>query len=250
MSNGNKKGLHPLAWVAIGCGALVVIVGIAAVAGVGFLANKAKDVVADFEENPARAAAEMVIRVNPELDLVSSDDAAGTITFRNNKTNEEFTLDYDAIKEGKFSVTTDEGEFSVDASSADEGKGVTFSGPEGTATFNNDTSAKDVPSWVPQYPGSTSREGTFSSQTDRGIAGAFTIETPDDVEKALDFLEQLLQGQGYKVSKTVMSGNGSSRGGILQAANDALKRNLNIAAEGRDDGTKLVIQYGEAANDG
>ncbi len=45
MSNDTKKGLSPLAWVAIGCGALVLVVFIGIVAVGGFAVFKAKEFV-------------------------------------------------------------------------------------------------------------------------------------------------------------------------------------------------------------
>ena len=35
-----------------------------------------------LRDNPAQAAAETLIRVNPELELLGTDEGAGTITFR------------------------------------------------------------------------------------------------------------------------------------------------------------------------
>lgn len=63
-------------------------------------ANKAKELGVDFNENPEKAAAEMIVNLNPELEKVSSDDEAGTITFRN-KDGGEVTLTYKDIQEGR-----------------------------------------------------------------------------------------------------------------------------------------------------
>ena len=125
MSNGTagtgKKGLSPVAWIAIGCGG-ILIVGMIAVAGlVGWGFFKARELVEEFDGNPARAAAETMIKLNPELELIESDEDAGTVTFRNEKTGEVATLNFEDIAQGRFTVSTDEGEFQVDGSGAAEG---------------------------------------------------------------------------------------------------------------------------------
>ena len=37
----------------------------------------------DLQDNPLKTGAELAVRMNPELELISTDDEAGTITFRN-----------------------------------------------------------------------------------------------------------------------------------------------------------------------
>ena len=119
MSNGEqapaKKGLPVWAWIGIGCGALMILVLVVATGRI-VAADKVKDVAADLEQNPARTIARGIIMANPELEEVSADDEAGTITIRNTKTGEIITVNYDDIAEGKLSFSTDKGEITVDAS--------------------------------------------------------------------------------------------------------------------------------------
>jgi hypothetical protein len=76
------------------------------------------DIVERLEDSPARTMAETVIRMNSELELLSTDDDAGTITFRSSETGEEATLNFEDIAQGRFTMTTSEGEVSIDASAA------------------------------------------------------------------------------------------------------------------------------------
>ena len=106
-SGADKKGLSPLAWIAIGIGTFVAV-GFAGCLALGvFVFRTGQEAVreatgseslSDFVEglrgDPARTAAEAIIRINPELDLISTDDDAGTITFRNTRTDEEATLNF------------------------------------------------------------------------------------------------------------------------------------------------------------
>jgi len=74
--------------------------------------------IEELRNNPVQVGAETLIRMNPELDRVSTDEDAGTLTFRNNRTGEEATLNFEDVAEGRFSTTTDEGEDAVDVGEA------------------------------------------------------------------------------------------------------------------------------------
>ena len=46
-----------------------------------FFSHKAVEYARKVEENPAKAAAELFVKVNPDVELVSVDDQAGAMTF-------------------------------------------------------------------------------------------------------------------------------------------------------------------------
>ncbi|MCP4224029.1 MAG: hypothetical protein GY773_11850, partial [Actinomycetia bacterium] len=108
-----KKKVSPWVWVLGGCLVLIVVVLLLMGGCTWFLADKAKDIAADFEANPAKAAAEMAVRLNPDLELVSTDEEAGTMTVLQKSTGKEVTLDFDEISEGRFSFETDKGESTI-----------------------------------------------------------------------------------------------------------------------------------------
>lgn len=91
MSNGESKGLSPLAWVAIGCGALALLAFLGVAAVVGFGVFKAKQVIDDLED--------------------------GQVTF--NTPEGEVAIDVSGEEGGSVKVTGPEGEqlsFGADAS--------------------------------------------------------------------------------------------------------------------------------------
>jgi hypothetical protein len=241
-----KKRLSPVAWIAIGCGGVTLIGVIIAIVLSFFVFQAAKEVTGDFGENPSKVAAELFVRMNPELDLVESDDEAGTITFRNNKTGEEVTMDFEDVSEGKFTVTTDEGEFSVDATDSAE-EGVVFQGPSGETRFGGSASVEDVPSWVPLYPGATGAQGTFSSKTPQGLTGVVSLKTSDDTRKVMDHYQELFEEQGYEIkatsSTTTPEGTISSIAGELASQG----RSVNVAAIGGENETQITINYNSKA---
>ena len=86
-----KKGLSPLAWILLIVG-VVGVLGLAGcfVVGVWVFRTGQEAVqqvtgsdtglggfIEDLRENPARVGAEAIIRANPELDLVSTDEDGG-----------------------------------------------------------------------------------------------------------------------------------------------------------------------------
>ncbi len=100
-----KKGLSPLAWFAIGCGALIVLGLGSCFVMTAIVANKAKNFVSDLEKNPDAAvikAAELALQAQSgargrELRMPK----AGTITVREKATGKEVTFDLEDIKAGK-----------------------------------------------------------------------------------------------------------------------------------------------------
>jgi len=237
-----KKGLSPLAWVAIGCGALILVFVVVSVALLGFGFFKAKEMVAEFEGNPAKATAEMMVKLNPELELVESDDEAGTITVKNVKTGETMTVDFEDIAEGKISFSTEEGEMSIDASEGEEG-GVTFTGPEGEVRLG--ASLENVPDWVPLYPESSEGRGTYTSETEEEVTGMVAVKTSDDAATVLAYYEEHLAEEGYEIvqrsSTTAEGGSFAS----LQAEMVQPQRVLVVSVVEQDGETQVNVNYTE-----
>jgi hypothetical protein len=242
-----KKGMSPLAWVAIGCGAIailgVLVVGGLVMAG-GMFAKKQLD---KFEKNPAMAAAELMVRANPDFELVESDQEAGTLTVRNKKTGEVMTINAEDAKEGKWSVTTKEGTSSVDFSGGEEGGSINVTNEKGeTATFSAGGGAPtDLPSWVPAYPGGTS-QGMFQTNTDQERGASFTVQTSDATDKVLEFYESKLEAAGLTVQKSSFETNGQVAGGTVTGTSGDEKRTVNVIVSTQEgQGTQAVVSYSE-----
>ena len=138
-----KKGMSTVVKVLLGCGVLLfLLVGSCVVVG-GYFAKKTIGGLADFakemESNPDAAAvkaAAMALRLNPEVEVISSDPAAGTITVRERKTGKEVIFDLEDIKAGKFSVTTDGEKSTIDIDATGENGGqMKVVTDQGTAVF-------------------------------------------------------------------------------------------------------------------
>ncbi|MEE8526434.1 MAG: hypothetical protein V3T72_21060 [Thermoanaerobaculia bacterium] len=74
MSNDTKKGLSPLAWVAIGCGALALVVFIGVVAVGGFAFFKAKEIVDDAVEQYEKDGTISIPTPEGNIEIDTSDE--------------------------------------------------------------------------------------------------------------------------------------------------------------------------------
>ncbi len=250
-----KKGLPPWAWLAIGCGGLIVVSVVVFLLLGMFVFSKGKDMFEEatgsgsvsgfmesLQEDPIRTAAEAMIRMNPDLDLISTDKAAGTITFRDNTSGEEATLNFEDIAEGRFSTTTDEGNFTIDATEGSQG-GMTFTGPEGEARFGASTDLSSIPDWVPSYPGATDIQGTMSASTADGVMGAFTGKTSDSAQKVVDHFKSLFEGLGFKIGAESMTRIGEESLGAITGELAVEGRSINIMVLESDEGSVVTINY-------
>lgn len=244
MTNGTqKKGLSPLAWIGIGCGALVVLGAVALAALVGFGVFKAKQFAAEMEKNPAKTAAETFVRLNPDLELVESDEEAGTITFRNEKTGEVATVSYQDLADGKLSVTTDEGTFTMDADGGEDGGSLTVTGPEGEARFEASASLENVPDWVPLYPDATQTQGSYHAETPEGVTGIVSSKTADAARKVVDYYKERLEDEGWEI--TGQSTNTTPQGSFstLTATLADVGREITVGVVEAEGETQVTVNY-------
>jgi len=257
-----KKGLGPLAWVGIGC-AVIIVLGLIVLAGVTFFVKSKVD---DFKAHPAFSSAKLMVTLNPDLELVSSDEktssltikdkksgdvldvsadeAAKTLTVKNQKTGETFTINAEDAKAGKFSLKSDKGSATFDASGPN---GATFKATNEkgeTTTVNAGASApQNLPSWLPVYPGGKV-QGTFDTTNAEGHSASFTVTTTDAVSKVLEFYKSQLESAGLKVEKTTFSANGQD-GGTVTAKSSDDKRQANVLIGNANGQTSATVTYQE-----
>jgi hypothetical protein len=237
-----KKGMGALAWVAIGCGVIVLIIVAVLAAGGMWVKHQADR----FKDNPEMAAAELVVNVNPDLEMVSKDEKAGTITVRNKKTNEVVTANVGEIKTGHFKFTSDKGSASFDVNSA-AGMGslkvTDEKGKESTMNFGAGA-PKSLPSWVPMYSGGINT-GSYASDGAQGKAGGFSMTTNDPVDKVMDFYESQLKSGGFKTQRNTYD-NSTSHDGAITGTSDDQKRTVSVIVTHDTKGdTKAVVVYSE-----
>jgi hypothetical protein len=218
----------PLVWV------LIIVLGLcflgfASCAAFGlFVAHKVKEAGVDPElgrTNPSLAVGRILAATNPNVEVVRSDERAGTVTIRDKRTGKETTMTFDQARNGKFSITADD----------DHG---------GTATmqFGGAAANKDLPSWVPKYPGSegTSTFAVRGSGGDLAEGGSFTFNTPDSGEKVMQFYRDKAQDLGLKIKVSSTTGDTS----MIVATEDDDKRSLTVIAGSHPGSTGVSVTYG------
>ncbi|HEV2847066.1 MAG TPA: hypothetical protein VG477_19575 [Thermoanaerobaculia bacterium] len=230
-----KKGLGPLAWVGIGCGVLLVI-GMVMVAAGGWFAKKQLD---KFAENPGFTTAELIIRANPDLEVVNTDREKNTLTVRNKETGETLTINAGDVKEG-WTFTNEKGETAT-FSASEEGVKVTNEKGE-VATFGaTEGGPKNLPSWVPAYPGGTV-QGTMDSTTGEGRTLMYTVTTTNSVDEMAGFYESKLKEAGLTVEKTNISSNDQSSTTMLSGKSEDGKREVGVmVTHTPEQGTQAVL---------
>jgi uncharacterized protein YfiM (DUF2279 family) len=242
---GQKKKMSALGWIAIGCGAIAILailaLGGAAFIGGRFLKNKA----AEFEKNPTLAAAKVLVQANPELEVVESDEDAGTLTIKNTKTGEVITMNAKDIEEGKLTFETKDGTTTIDGTSAAEGGGIKVTDAQGQeSTFTAGAGApKNLPSWLPVYAGAKV-EGSYDATTAEGRNAMFTVTSSDSVDQVAEFYKSQLEGAGLKVERSSYETDGQKTIMLVGTTEDE-KRTANVTISTGDGQTQAMVNFGE-----
>lgn len=236
-----KKGLSPLAWVGIGCGALVLIGVIVVGVGMIWVGKKAKDFAGEFEANPAYAAAKMAVRMNPAVELVEADDETGTLTVRDKESGEVVTFNLEDIQEGRLEVFTEGGEeTSVTFRGTGEG-GFEVESEQGgtTSRMRFGADAGEIPEWVPVYPG-TEPASNFISSTAEGTQGMFSFATDDSTDDVLAWYADQMEDLGIEPERSTFDVPGS-RGGLVHGKGGGRELNATVADQGQ--GTQVTVTF-------
>jgi len=236
-----KKGLSPLAWVGIGCLGLLVIGGIVATVATVFVVGKVKEVASEMEADPVATTAKLLAAANPDIELVATDKENRTVTFRDVKTGEELTFGYDDIENGKVTFSSGSETAELEVTAGDDGSGgLTVKTSEGTATLGAGRSAKDIPGWVPVYPGVTPAN-SFSAEGTGQFTGTFTFTSDSNVQSILDFYDD----KGKQAGLETKSRTTTTEGAIWVAASSDESRTLTVMASKQRGGMEVVVSFNE-----
>jgi hypothetical protein len=156
--------------------------------------------------NPGLAISKLVAAANPNIQVLNTDDGAGTITLRDRRTGKITTMTFDQARNGKFSITTQD----------EQGKNATLDFGGGPA--------KGIPDWVPSYPGGSEPKSTFSAAADNGkVGGSFIFTTTDPQDRVMSFYQDKCKALGFQTTNISSPGGGSIIG-----RDDASGRSLVI----------------------
>jgi len=226
------KKSNVLLWI-LG-GIAVLLFGITLTCGaIGFFVmHKVKQAGFDsdlMKSNPGLAMTKMVAAMNPNAEIVSTNDRAGTVTIRDKTNGKTVTLKFDPDKKTMVVIDEDGKESSVKITGDGQNGAVEVHSSEGSMKFGA-AAGNQAPAWVPVYPGS-SPQGTFSSQTAEGNQQSFTFKTSDAPAKVLAYYQGQLKSSGFNVNMAT----GGDQGGMVQAE-DATKKRTIVVTIGPDSG--------------
>ena len=273
-----KKGLSPLAWVLMAFGGLVAI-GLVALTLVGlFVARQVERTIDDMEHTLARVGdelewefkldgahdlstakriAESLVALNPDLEVVGSDDAAGVLELLDAAEGGVSSVSYQDVITGHLTIDSDEGTVRFDLRGDEDGGSFVISGDDGdvfsmklqteedggrlvietehgTSYFQAGEHAVDLPGWVPLYPEARSEQGVFSARTGDGSGGAIVVETRDRPEEVIEFYAERFEREGFEPR---LSGN-------LSAGDDFEASLTGHASDNRFVGVFVGMQNG------
>jgi hypothetical protein len=238
-----KKGMGPLAWIGIGCG-VIILIGIIVMAAGAYLFKTR--VVDPMKDNPSLAAAKLVVAASPDLEMVKEDPKAQTITVHNKKTDETVVVSLDDAKNGRFKFSSNgKGASSIDFSQ--QGISVKTQDEKGKeSTFVAGAGApKDLPAWLPTYPGATV-QGGYSSKSAEATVQTFGLTTTDSPDKVIAFYQDQLKNNGLTAQQpTTTAVGGQTTIASLTADSPDKKRHVQIVMQASDGKTQASINYEE-----
>jgi hypothetical protein len=224
-----------------------MVVAIIVIAATGlFVANKVKDVAKEFEDNPAMAAAELIVRASPDIELVSKDEENQKLTVRNKETGEIITVDVEDIREGKLRFETSEGVATLDVDGGGDGEKGSFklTGPDGTTEIRA-ADGDELPDWVPVYSGDAQATDSYSSTGPQGSTGMVAWTTGDPAGKVVEFYQSELKERGYHV-QTTTGISPSGEGGMVIATSGDGKRSIHVMVDTQEGRTTFSVTHNDS----
>jgi hypothetical protein len=199
----------------VGCGGLLLLffiaLAVAASLGISFLQHAAK--------NPA-AFARAIIAANPDAEIVSTDEDHGRIVVRNRRTGKTVTLNFEDVKQGRFSFEGENGE-KVTIGGQSESPSLKIQSPGGNVTLGGGGPVK-LPAWFPSYSGVTP-SSTFSLSDNTSDSAGFQFTTPDSADRVLSFYEAGLKSAGLTVTTLRQDA-----GGVVSAQDEDERRQATV----------------------
>jgi hypothetical protein len=230
---------NALIWIVGGCGGLIVLAAIIGGLTFYYIAHKAKQFANTMEKNPALAIAKMAAAVNPDVEVLSTDENKGTITVRDKKTGKVLTVNLADAQKGKFVFEQDGKKLEMQAHTDGDKGSLELKTNDGT--LNLGTNGK-MPDWLPAYPGSTPK-AVFSAQSAKGSSGTFGFTTNDSIDQVVRYYEDALKRAGLTVKTQSMQANGKTSLGILTADEPGSKRSVMVNATIADGATSVAITF-------
>jgi hypothetical protein len=214
-----KKGLHPMAWVGMGCGGLLVIAIIAVALVVGWGKRKFSELQDEFASSTYDSAARIMVEMHPDLEMVMENPETGEVTVRVSSTGEQLSFDPEELAHGS----------------------VTIKGSDGTEMILGQGDLADVPAWVPRYPGVLDERALFNKQGAGGSKGLLSFSSGDTPVQVEDFYDKELGRFSSSGSSSLNFGSVEQR--TLTYGEGTKEVEVTIVVPGAGDATQVTLSY-------
>lgn len=239
-----KKKLSAAAWIAIGCGGLLLLATVVVGALMIFAGYFVNRVASDLQSQPVTTLARAIALANPDVELVEADEDARRATFRNTRTGETVVVDAEDLEQGRISFETSDGTVSVDASRSDDAVDLRVTDGDETTVISGGggDAASQVPAWVPRYPGARV-EGALTSQGSGGKRGSLTLRTTDSSDAVVAFYRAALDAAGYEIETSTFTAEGRSETSLSGRRADPPGSLTVIVSDGNGGARAIVVTY-------
>ncbi len=208
-----KSGVPVWVWILVGLLALMMLAGIAVVATGVFFAKQAAS-------NPVAMVAKIAAMANPNIEVLSVDEASGKVTIKDKETGKTVTVSLDDLQQGKLEVSTEEGKVQMGAN----------------------VDAK-IPQWVPVYPGAK-QQNLMSTQTAEADGGTIMLEVKEEFGKVKAWYEEQIKAGGFDSKMSTLTEGSEGPGAMLIASKNDEKQSLHVILNTEPEFTRVTLTFG------
>lgn len=244
-------------------GGILVLIGgcVATCTYFGYKASKRmKSYTQEAQKNPKLAAISLAASFQPDIQIVSKDEAAGKITLRNKKTGEVVTLDTNDLSSGNMSKALEQfakgmkppaGSAHTVAREPESAPSAAEPPPEekpAEARISPARAAahaavmKKFPDFIPTYRGARTLDTTINAFAGNTV-GNYSFATSDPPEAVADFYEKKFTAAGFTIltKQNGSNDNGPTTAMVAQRADP--QTTISFQAEIDNGQSRVVIGF-------
>jgi hypothetical protein len=229
--------------IGIGCAVVGILVLVVVYVVGSWVWGKAKTTmqeagvsIDEMTKRPERTLAKVFVKMNPDIELVSEDEAAGTMTVKIKSSGETLTMSWKDLAEGKLVVKDSAGQVVTVDSKNPDGT-VVVQGPKGTTVMGANAEASQPPSWVPMHASMSLMQGGMRTEGPEGVNGMSMAESTEPISTLKTFYEEEFKKKGAKVTSQLAS----DEGGMLSAEFTTPKSTITVIFSKDNAGKSTVM---------
>jgi len=236
----------------IGCFIVVLVLIIGVLFAASWAWKKAKGAMEsaglsleEFQTNPERAAAKVVLAVNPDIELVGEDQAAGTMTIKVKSSGETMSISYKDIAEGRIVFRNGKGEQVVIDGKGKDGS-VVMTTDEGTTVIGGEGEVMKPPAWVPLHPSMTLMTGGMKNETEteeKGTCLAESTESVDALKKYYEAQQKSMSGGSSSAASNSKSTMATGESAVVTLSTDGKTLTVMLSKSEAGQKTNVMLNY-------